>query len=374
MPFRSSLARSAGKLLGVFKERDLSLRGATQSTRFIPGVFTASGGNKSDALAPGNGYKYHTFSTNGNFVVTGAAGDIECLIVGGGGAADFCSGGGGGGGIAYIATIPVPTGTYAVTVGSGATNSNNSPRAPQPNGGDSSIVLPVGTVTGYGGGSTGDYNPGNSYPMPSTGGDGGSGAGGGAVAPQYAPDAPYPAPWYNPSGATQPGKPTFGGVVTNYGVAGGRGGPNSGSPPDPRHLSGGGGGGAGGQGQDAGPNGPTYAGNGGVGQPFPSFAYPLCFPGSDTPNLTPHSPDNTHYGGGGGGGLHRAGGGGTGAPNTAGGTGGYGGGGQGDNGPSNPGTCNGQDMLGGGSAGAGGKTSTSSITGGDGVVIIRYQV
>ena len=34
MPFRSSLARSAGKLLGVFKERDLSLRGATQSSRF----------------------------------------------------------------------------------------------------------------------------------------------------------------------------------------------------------------------------------------------------------------------------------------------------------------------------------------------------
>ncbi len=33
MPFKSTLARSAGKPLGVFKERDLSLRGATQSTR-----------------------------------------------------------------------------------------------------------------------------------------------------------------------------------------------------------------------------------------------------------------------------------------------------------------------------------------------------
>ena len=33
MPFKSSLARSAGKLFGVFKERDLSLRGAIQSAR-----------------------------------------------------------------------------------------------------------------------------------------------------------------------------------------------------------------------------------------------------------------------------------------------------------------------------------------------------
>ena len=35
MPFKSTLARSAGKPFGVFKERDLSLRGATQGTRFV---------------------------------------------------------------------------------------------------------------------------------------------------------------------------------------------------------------------------------------------------------------------------------------------------------------------------------------------------
>ena len=35
-PFKSSLARSAGKLLGVFKEADLSLRGATQTDRVPP--------------------------------------------------------------------------------------------------------------------------------------------------------------------------------------------------------------------------------------------------------------------------------------------------------------------------------------------------
>ena len=35
MPFKSSLAKSAGKLLGVYREDDLSLRGATQGTRFV---------------------------------------------------------------------------------------------------------------------------------------------------------------------------------------------------------------------------------------------------------------------------------------------------------------------------------------------------
>jgi hypothetical protein len=338
------------------------------------GPFSASGGNIADGITPGNGYVYHTFSTNGTFTVSGGSEAIESLIVGGGGAADFCSGGGGGGGIAHVTTVTVTSGAYAVTVGTGADNADNQPRAPQPNGGDSSIVLPVGTVTGYGGGSTGDYNPGNSYPLPSTNGAGGSGSGGGTVAPAYPPDAPYPSAWYNPNAATQPDKPTFGGVVTNYGVAGGRGGPNTGSPPNPNHLSGGGGGGAGGQGQDAGPNGPTYAGNGGVGQPFPDFAYPDCFPSPHLPGLTPHSPNNTHYGGGGGGGLHRAGGGGTGVPNTSGGLGGYGGGGQGDNGPSNPLSCPGINMLGGGAGAAGGATATSTISGGDGIVIIRYPV
>ena len=54
--------------------------------------------------------------------------------------------------------------------------------------------------------------------------------------------------------------------------------------------------------------------------------------------------------------------------------GGYGGGGQGDNGPSNPLSCPGINMLGGGAGAAGGATATSTISGGDGIVIIRYPV
>ncbi len=42
-PFKSSLARSAGKLFGVFKEADLSLRGATQSTRHVITGLNATG-------------------------------------------------------------------------------------------------------------------------------------------------------------------------------------------------------------------------------------------------------------------------------------------------------------------------------------------
>ncbi len=67
-PFKSSLARSAGKLFGVFKEADLSLRGATQISRTPPPppraefwefkVWGAGGGGGSQG--PGGGGAYIT--------------------------------------------------------------------------------------------------------------------------------------------------------------------------------------------------------------------------------------------------------------------------------------------------------------------------
>jgi len=346
----------------------------------VPTVFSATGGDISNGLAPGNGYKYHTFSTSGSFIVASGAKSCEILIVGGGGCGDFCSGGGGGGGVAYIPGLSLSAGTYSITVGTGAVNADNIPRAPQPNGGNSTMVLPVGTVTGLGGGSPGDYNPGNGYPMPSTGGSGGSGAGGGTVAPAYPPDAPYPAPWYTGHPATQPSQPTFGGAVTNHGFGGGTGGPNSGSPPNPLFLTGGGGGGSGAAGEAAGPtSAPGHGGRGGDGQPFPQFSYPLVFPVPIAAALGPYSPNETHYAGGGGGGLHRAGGGSTGLPSASGGRGGYGGGGHGTNGPEffaggPPTNINGADYLGGGAGCTGSAAPTASISGGKGIVIIRYLV
>ena len=46
--------------------------------------FSATGGNVS-ALAPGNGYIYHTFTSPGTFTVNSGTKDIEYLVVGGGG-------------------------------------------------------------------------------------------------------------------------------------------------------------------------------------------------------------------------------------------------------------------------------------------------
>ena len=65
-PIKSSLAKSAKQLLGLFNTADLGLRGATQSTRFVLPPFSATGGDISNGLEPGNGYKYHTFGTDGN--------------------------------------------------------------------------------------------------------------------------------------------------------------------------------------------------------------------------------------------------------------------------------------------------------------------
>jgi hypothetical protein len=98
-PIKSSLAKTVGKLLGVQKDTDLSLRGDVQSLRVVgPGPLGASGGNIADALEPGNGYVYHTFSTPGTFTCQNQN-EIEILVVGGGGAtSQFCGGGGGGGG------------------------------------------------------------------------------------------------------------------------------------------------------------------------------------------------------------------------------------------------------------------------------------
>ena len=120
-PFKSSLAKSAGKLFGVFKERDLSLRGATQSSGFIPPPLNATGGTKIPATDAGNGYTYHVFlyGTSDNFVVNTESGNVEVLIIGGGGggAWSYYAGGGGAGGVVHGTSIAVTPGTYPITVG-----------------------------------------------------------------------------------------------------------------------------------------------------------------------------------------------------------------------------------------------------------------
>ena len=369
-PIKSSLARTIGKLLGVQKDTDLSLRGHVQSIRKVPSVkVTASGGNLSDALAPGNGYKYHTFSNPGNFTVTAGSGEegiVEVLVVAGGGSGSGTNvaGGAGAGGVVLATGYAVTPGIYPVSVGGGGAAPTFSGPNPTRGGnpGTDSYFGPSGArLTAKGGGGGG-----NSYIGGVAGKSGGSGAGGGWENPNW-PLGSSTEATAGPStqgDETHPGAP---GTITNYGNNGGTGGGTG-----PNGAIGGGGGGAGAVGtSNAFPAPNTAVGSqGGAGQPFPDFAYPLCFPGPNASTLGPNSPNNSHYAGGGGGGRHLAG---SAAAQPGPTSGGVGGGGTGGNGRVADGGNNGTpgvDYLGGGGGDANGYETGGD--GGDGIVIIRY--
>ena len=87
-PLKSSLARSGKKLLGLFNQSDLTLRGATQLTKLVRPPFTASGGSTVES----GGNKYHVFTSSGSFVVSESPQDgnaIYYAVVGGGGGAGY---------------------------------------------------------------------------------------------------------------------------------------------------------------------------------------------------------------------------------------------------------------------------------------------
>jgi len=278
------------------------------------GSIIATGGNQSPSsgLTPGNGYKYHTFTSPGELALTSGSGNVEVLVVaGGGGGANEQSGGGGAGGVAYNPSTPIKAtlGPYTITVGNGG-------NAQQP--GSPSTAIGI-IALGGGRGVRRD---------PSTGGGTGSGGSGGGGGSQD-PSAPHP--------GTQPGQPQPAGTV-NYGNPGG-----SGTIP-----VGGGGGGAG----AAGSNGPPGAG--GNGQQFTEFTGNLI----GVPALQPLS--GYFAGGGGGRGDANYGG----SPANA--PGGAGGGGQANRPTGNPGVAN--------SGGGGGGSSDPGPggSGGSGIVVIRY--
>ena len=325
-PFKSSLAKSAGKLFGVFKEADLSLRGATQSSRkFLEsGPITATGGNK---YTPGNGFIYHAFinpmnsSPNGVFVQTAGGATINILIVagGGGGGGGYYAGGAGGGGILEGTLLQHQPGSFTITVGAGGAGSANATGSAGT--GENSVF---DTVTALGGGKGGS-GPGTDEAASLLAG----GSGGGK---SY-----YPTP--NAGGVATP-QPAPG-EYTSYGQPGGE-------TRSPGTVGGGGGGAR----EPGGPGGnqPNNI-NAGFGQPFPTW------PSSVIPILTPLNPvmgaSNNTYGGGGGG-----------APS---GDAGEGGGGASPGGAGGAGS----DYLGGGGGGASGTAAGGA--GGDGIVLIRYS-
>ena len=125
----------------------------------------ATGGNS--VVTPGDGFKYHIFTSSGSFVVNtndGAYG-YEVFLVGGGGGGgrggDGWGGAGGAGGAVWMGsnnqTVQFTNGTTnPVTIGSGG--------AVQTNGGNTLLVMPQGSFTfdgeggGYGG-SRSAFNP-----------------------------------------------------------------------------------------------------------------------------------------------------------------------------------------------------------------------
>ena len=274
-----------------------------------PPPIVATGGNLANGLAPGNGYKYHTFGTNGTFTVTSGTGSIEVLLVAGGGGGGNGGGdgggGGGAGGVRYYPVLPITPGSYPITVGpagSGAPYYN----IPGTRGGNSTAF----GKTANGGGHT---NYGYASLGPGGSGAGRSHSGGSAGSGNVGGNDPLASP-----------------------ASEGNGGGGSTYP-------GGGGGGAGGPGEVL---------NGGIGLQFPNFTGPLI----GVPALAPLS---GYYGGGGatGGDGYR-------------GTGGLGGGGNGGS-RSAGGVTPGVTYSGGGGGGDSGVLAQGS-PGGSGIVIIRY--
>ena len=333
-PFKSSLSRSATKLIGVFRDRDTSLRGYKQTSREAE-RFEVTGGTKIES----GGYTYHVFtadtpSPESNLIVNAVAlsKNAQILVVGGGGEGAKDDGGGGGAGsVVYDPTFLLTgSNSYAVTVGGEASTIPSTNNVPG--------FGAVGNPSSFGdnflakGGGSGIKTP--SIPGSLLGGSGGGGAypgvpGSNAVAPGNIPPS-----------------------ATSYQNNGG----DAGSP---SAVEGGGGGGAG----SAGAQGHPSSGAGGNGRAFPEFPGPVISPAVPSPEQsafqTAVGPTGLFGGGGGAGGRQDL---------TSGGPGGGGDGGYPGSSAGNPGIYG----TGGGGGGTGGGGATSGGNGASGIVIVRY--
>ena len=263
-PFKSTLARSVGKLLGVYKETDLSLRGDLQSTRFI-----------NTAATP----------FTANIVMMG----------GGGGGGSYQGGGGGGAGGMAIFTFAVTIGSpYPFQVGNSGAGSPS-----YPSNGNGGIYSFFNTDSGQkaGAGGAGGKGAAPNTPGSPAAALGGSGGGGGS----------------NPNAATNGASGDNASPDPN--VFGGNTGGSSSSAGFPQGNTGGGGGGVGGNGGNGrspgsgDPNG-DGGGPGGIGKEAPAPMFPSAFmKGSNFPStfigLPVSLPDANlrTFGGGGGGGA-----------------------------------------------------------------------
>ena len=271
-------------------------------------------------FTPGNGYKYHIFTSNATLNVK-SGGDVDVMLVGGGGGGGngyqgpgsrcYAGGGGGAGGMKQLYDQTWKIGTYTIDIGGGGRGAFRPLIGAA--GGTTTISSPVlpSPITAGGGGYGANFPNGTAGPSP-------GGSGGGGAAP-------------GGSGGSAP---------SSYGNTG-----SSGSYSPPFYYRGGGGGGAGsaGSSDDGGIGLPAFSGDTGI---PPAYGTPGPSPG--------------RYFAGGGAGTYGA------SSSRNPGSGGAGGGGS----AYSPGTIN----TGGGGAGNLQRRIYGGGHGGPGIVIIRYAI
>jgi len=257
------------------------------------------------------GYRYHTFTSSGNFIIpSGQTHTVEYVIIAGGGGGG--TGGGGAGGM-QNSSASLGAATYAVVVGGGGAQGS-----PGSDGGTSSF----NSVSSSGGGG------GGSGPAPANGRNGGSGGGGHGGWSPAAESGGSGTPGQGNAGGDGSGSPG------SYATAGGGGGKNGG---------GANGGGSGGQGGNGGPGSNNFA----------------------TWATATSTGDGGYYAGGGGG---------AGFATTSNNRGNGGAGGGADGGGANsPGPGNAEAAVANTGGGGGGSYGTRT-NGADGIVILRYTI
>jgi len=186
-----------GGYLGADALSDNTVKGVwalgenTSSLQLGGGAALATGGNVTQDV---NGYRVHSFTSNGNLTVT-KQGEAEIFLVGGGGGGTGNISGGGGGGV-IMKKVILPSGTHSVVIGlGGAAESGNGGQTTFLNQialgggkGRGGNVPSSGTVASSGGGSDAEspnaynYTPGQGHTggnkLSGANGGGGGGAGG----------------------------------------------------------------------------------------------------------------------------------------------------------------------------------------------------
>ena len=139
LPNGLSLNTSNGNITGTLNTSDgaantynfsisISDTASNQQTRAYSITVSAapSGGTVTNATIGGQGFRIHTFTSDGQFTTSGTLSQADVLIVGGGGSAGARhAGGAGAGGVLHITGATITAGTYAADLGDGGATSPN---------------------------------------------------------------------------------------------------------------------------------------------------------------------------------------------------------------------------------------------------------